>query len=207
MIKHIKSFWWLIAGAVSIVIVIIVMQGILNPKEYSVMTVTLVNSDQIQADKSELFKNYLETVGYDKDDVITVDANPQVDVDAYDAVSVRSFQVLAAEFVSGKIDLFISDEAIFDKENENNGFSALSDVFSEDFLSGQEDRLWTSDGTGESSVGIVLSDTQLVTDGIYQKDQTVIAGIGSTSKNKKEAADLLCYILTGTSTLDADEIE
>ncbi len=169
-------------------------------KADSVLQVTLIGADSLEAEKSSLVEDYRKAAGYGDDETLTLDTSLYYDSGAQDQRSASSLQILAAEFLSGEIDAFVAEQDLFEKENENHAFLNLEDILPESVLEEYSSSLIYStagsDG-GTYPTGIMLENTRLTDDKIYSPDQTIVAGIGSRSASPLDAGNFILYLLTG----------
>ena len=174
--------------------------GSSEAKADSILQVTLVGGDSLEAEKSTLADDYRKAAGYANDETLTVDTSLYYDKDDSDQRSASSLQILAAEFLSGEIDAFVAEQDLFEKENENHAFLNLEDILPESVLEEYSSSLIYStagsDG-GTYPTGIILENTRLTDNKIYSPDQTIVAGIGSQSAYPQDAGNFILYLLTG----------
>ena len=160
-------------------------------KADSVLQVTLVGADSLEEEKSSLLEDYRKAAGYEDGETLTLDTSLYYDPGAQDQRSASSLQILAAQFLSGEIDVFAGDKELFEKEAENHAFLVLEEY--RDALIYSED---DSDG-GSYPSGILLKDTRLTEDRFYSEGQIIAIGVGSRSASPEEAGSCITYLLTG----------
>lgn len=169
-------------------------------KADSVLRVTLVGADSLEAEKSSLLEDYRKAAGYEDGETLTLDTSLYYDPGAQDQRSASSLQILAAQFLSGEIDVFAGDEELFEKEAENHAFLNLEEAVPESVLEEYRDALIysedDSDG-GSYPSGILLKDTRLTEDRFYSEGQIIAIGVGSRSASPEEAGSFITYLLTG----------
>ena len=169
-------------------------------KADSVLQVTLVGADSLEAEKSSLVEDYRKAAGYADDETLTMDTSLYYDSGAQDQRSASSLQILAAQFLSGEIDVFAGEEELFEKEAENHAFLNLEEAVPESVLEEYRDALIysedDSDG-GSYPSGILLKDTRLTEDRFYSEGQIIAIGVGSRSASPEEAGSFITYLLTG----------
>lgn len=169
-------------------------------KADSVLQVTLVGADSLEAEKSSLVEDYRKAAGYADDETLTMDTSLYYDSGAQDQRSASSLQILAAQFLSGEIDVFAGEEELFEKEAENHAFLNLEEVLPESVLEDyRNDLIYSEDESdGESRpLGILLKDTRLTKNHLYRQDQVIAIGVGSRSDSPEEAGNFITYLLTG----------
>ena len=163
----------------------------------AILNVTLVNA--APAEDGALFADFPRLLGYEGEGEVYVDDTVSIDLEHADARSAQAFQILAAEFTVGEIDLFVSDEALFGRMADNGGFLPLEALFPEGLPEAWADRLYYHEDpqTGEKSAcGLLLTEGPLHGAGCYPPGQPLLAGVGGRSARAEEAAEMLLY-LTG----------
>ena len=190
--------WFLLIGAgLAIRVIVMIVQTVRTPSDY-IAEVVLVNGDQLETDESDYFDRFITEKGYEEgEDYLYVDASFQVDVENQSGTSASSFQILAAMFAGGEIDVFISDEGIFRLEAENHGFYDLREVLPEELLEKYEDKLFYCEDpeTGEQTpYGFLLDESALYTEETIFANVPIV-GIASQSSELDVDTDLIEYLL------------
>jgi hypothetical protein len=188
--KKLSYLWdyykWLVIGTA-----VMITAGIILVTNYykashtnSILEVTLINADALEADQSLEFSEFIATLEDALgDEVVTVDASLSIDLEKQDAVSAASFQVLSAKLLSGDTDILVCDEELFLKEQENNAFLPLDQVLSGEDLERKGD-LVTVAG---KAYGIRLLGSVLQDGAVYPKDSRLVMGIASTTRDPETA--------------------
>ncbi len=154
----------------------------------SILGVTLINADAIEADQRDLFTGFAETLeDSEGDEVVTVDASLSIDLSKQDAVSAASFQVLSATLLSGGTDILICDEQLFLKEQENNAFLPLKEVLSGEELDRASDLVVAS---GEA-YGIKFTGSSLQDGAVYPRESALVIGVASTCRDPETAGKFI----------------
>lgn len=191
---------WFILLAIGLAIVFISLgvYAYRTPTDY-MAEVVLVNADTIETDKSTYFDDFITEMGYEEGyDYLLVDTSMQLDLDEANSSNSSTYQVLAAMFLTGEIDVYVSEPQLFDMMAANEGFRDLREVLPEDILEKYADKLYYCEDaeTGESvPVGIMLDESALYTEETIFNDEAPIAGVGSQSGKLEIDADLLLYFL------------
>ncbi len=190
--------WFLLIGAgLAALIIWGVAQTMRTPSDY-LAEVVLVNADQIEAEKTNYFDDFITEFGYEEgEDYLFVDASFEMDPESQGGTSASGYQILAAMFVSGEIDVFLSDEAVFRMEAQNNGFYDLSEVLPGEILEKYGDKLFYCENpeTGEQTpYGIVLDESRIYTDETIFEEVPIV-GIASQSALLDVDTDLIAYLL------------
>ena len=160
-----------------------------------ILNVTLVNA--APAEDSTLFADFPLRFGYEADEEVYVDATVSIDLKNADARSAQAFQILAAEFAIGEIDLFVSEAELFSRMAENGGFLPLDTLFPEGLPAAWTEYLFYSGGApagGETAYGLLLTDTPLHAAGCYPPGTPLVFGVGGRSGHTEAAAEMLLYL-------------
>ena len=169
----------------------------------SFLTVTLVNADAARAEESGLFTAFPSAFGYAPEDAVTVDATLRVDLARQDAASAHSYQILAAEFLTGEIDLFVSDPELFAALAQNGAFAPLTEYLEPDQLEAWQGALLYPPDAAPAALpdagqpepcGVLLRCCALHRAGVYPESQAVAVGIGGRSGNPEAAAQMLDFL-------------
>lgn len=191
------KWFFLIGAGIAIMVIVMAVQIYRAPRDY-LAEVVLVNADQIEAEKTDYFDNFITDYGYEEDeDYLFVDASIGIDLENQAGTSASGYQILAAMFASGEIDVFVSDEAVFRMEAQNNGFYDLSEVLPEELLEKYGDKLLYCENpqTGEQTpYGIILDESRIYTKETMFVDVPVV-GVASQSALLDVDADLIAYFL------------
>jgi hypothetical protein len=190
-----KWFYILAAGAVILAIFI----GITIHEQMNreiVLHLTMVNANGYAMDQTDYFDRFLETYGYSDRAEMEIDGKLTVNLDGSDVKSANVIQLLAANFITGDIDVFMSDEALFEMESEKKAFLNLEDILTEEQLASVSDLLWygTDPDTGaEVPYGIRLSGCPIVTqEHIYEAAIEPVLGVAD--QYSVEAYDIVNFI-------------
>ncbi len=185
--------WFFLIGVFVAVILIVGIRQVLreSKKEY-LMSVIMVNDDSYKVEESDYFDRFLDEYEYNSKTQLNIDPGYDLDFENGSSIDISNVQILAAMFVNGDIDVFVSDEAVFDSECGKNGFMDLRLLMTQEELDELGDLVYYgTDADGETKpYGIYLTDAALVTkEQFYLADQTPVAGVGSQSGT--ETADLV----------------
>lgn len=193
--SYYKWFYILAAGAVILAIFI----GITIHRQMNreiILHLTLVNANGDAVDKTEGFNRFLKSYGYSDHAEIEVDGKLTVNLDGSDVQSANTLQLLAANFLSGDIDIFVSDQELFEMESKRNAFLGLEDLLTEEQAAALSDLFWygTDPDTGaEVPFGIRLSGCPIVTEeGLYEAGTEPVLGV--SSQYGVEAQDIVNFI-------------
>lgn len=158
-------------------------------KEY-IANVQFVNCETYTVDQSDYFDRFLNEYGYEEDTLIGVDSTVEVNLDGGGQSSASGLQVLAAMFLTGEMDLFISDEPLFALECEKNAFADLRTVLTESQLETYASSLYYAENpeTGEQvPCGLYLADTAVCrTEQFYRAEDSPVIGVSSQSQAAEE---------------------
>lgn len=201
--QKVAYFWYyykwfvIIFGGLAVALIALAKYMYRTPTDY-MAEVVLVNANSDAADDTDYFDDFISAYGYEEGyDYLYVDSSMTMDVDGSDESAASTYQILAAMFLTGEIDVFVSDEDVFEMQAENNGFYDLTELLSDEMLEEYGDDLYyyENEETGETVLcGIYLNDSPLCTEeGIYE--EVPIAGIGSQSAITDIDIDILSYFL------------
>lgn len=170
-----------------------------HSKEY-IASIQLVNCETYTVDRSDYFDRFLEEYGYDEDTLISLDSTVEVNLEEGGQTSTSGLQILAAMFLTGEIDIFVSDEDLFELECEKHAFEDLRNVLTEEQLAEYEPYLfYASDpDTGEMTpYGLYLEDSSVCnSEGFYQAEQKPVIGVASQAQaTEEDTVNLLEYFM------------
>lgn len=190
---------WLILGIGigGLLLVFMILNFVRENNTNYLMEVTLVDADSLAVEAEGRFETFLRENGYPDDTQIAVDSSLKVDdQETAGPATAAALQVLAAEFSSSQVDLFVSQKELFLKEMRNHAYSDLTSWLPESFIDSHRESLIYQEIDGvKEPVGVVLDqDSYLFWNRIYQTDQNIVAGIGSRSQSEEAAAKLLMYL-------------
>ncbi len=188
--------WFYILAAFAVILSIFIGVTIYRQMNRDiVLNFTAVNGHGYALDRTDLFDRFLREYGYEEKAEVEVD-ELTVELDGSNPVSSNTLQLLAAQFLSGDIDVFLSDAELYEKESERSAFLDLREILTEDMLERISDKLWygTDPETGEEvPYGILVADCAIVTeeDLIGASAEPVL---GVASQYGVEAADIVNFI-------------
>ena len=187
---------WIIGGCGALILLIVILIQTAGIHKDISLQVTMVNADTITVDNSKLFDAYEKEYCDPRFEKISVEATLQLKKNNTGALSGSSYQVLSAEFLSGQIDVFISDSDTFDFLSATNAFANLEDKLSkEDLEKYRPYFVYTKDEkTGKDyPAGVSLADCpKFVKEKFYQKDAVI--GIGTLSSHSENALLMIAYL-------------
>lgn len=196
--------WYILLAIAGIILVVSVIVTVHRQymTEY-VANIVLVNSETYAVDESDYFDRFLDEYGYEEGSLINTDSTIEVSLNGGDSNSSAAIQILAAMFLSDEIDLFVSDDALFDMECERHAFEDLRDFLPEEVLEEHADRLHYAPDpdTGESKpYGICLADRAVCTREHFYDLEDVpspVVGVSTTSQSEfRDEQNLLLYLLS-----------
>lgn len=168
-------------------------------KEY-IANVQLVNCESYTVDRSDYFERFAETYGYGSNQQISLDSTVEVNLNGGGQSSSAGLQVLAAMFLTGDIDIFVSDKALFELECEKHAFEDLRNVLTAEQMAEYEPYLYyaADPDTGETiPCGLYLEDSSMCgTEGFYHAEDQPIVGVASQAQaTEEDTANLLEYFM------------
>lgn len=168
-------------------------------KEY-IANIQFVNCETYTVDQSDYFDRFFQAYGYDENTLISLDSTVKVNLDGGGQTSSSGLQVLAAMFLTGDIDVFVSDEALFALECEKHAFEDLRNVLTEEQMTEYGQYLYYAENpdTGEMTpYGLYLKDSSMCsTEGFYHAEDQPVVGVASQSQaTEEDAANLLAYFM------------
>ncbi len=169
-------------------------------REY-LMNVVMADANSYAANDSDYFNRFLEENGYDDEYEISLDAAVAVDTEGGGQASEAGIQGQAAMFLTGDVDVYISDETLFAMECEKNAFVDLRDILSDEQLAAYSDLLWYGEDpdTGETvPYALDLSGSAVCgEEGFYTGDGTTLVGVGSRYSCEDEDIQRMLEYLIG----------
>ncbi len=191
-----KWFFLLAVGGIILAIAVITTVHREYEKEY-LMNIVLANAETYTVNESDYLDRFLEEYDYDENVVLSIDTSIAVDTVKGGEQSAAGIQTLAALFVTGDVDLYISDEALFELEAQNHAFTDLREILPDSILEAYADLLWygTEEDTGEEiPYGIDVSGFAICTEeAFYAAEDVPLLGVGS--QYGCETEDLVNLIL------------
>lgn len=188
----------ILVAILAIAIVISFISHFVTKKE-TLANVMMVNAVVTDKEKeSDIFVDFLKENGYNtKKQEISLNDSLFVDPDSTDSSSMYSYQSLQTIMIAGGVDVFLSDEKLFDDLNKNTEFKDLSTVLDESTMEKYKDNIIMAtdeDTKKEYPSGILLKNNAWIQKkGLYDSD--VVIGISIASKNDKVNKQILDMIL------------
>lgn len=187
---------WIIGGCGVLILFVTILIQTLGIHKDTFLQVTLVNADTVTVDNSSLFDDFEKEYCDSAFEKIQVEASLQMKKNDAGSLSGSSYQVLSAEFLTGEIDLLVSDRETFEYLATTNCFGNLEDLLSKDEVEQYEPYfVYAKDAeTGKNyPVGISLTDCpKFVNENFYQ--QEAVIGIGALSSHSENAVSMLGYL-------------
>ena len=202
--QKLSYLWYYFKWPVLLIIVVAIGLGFFirdwlkAQNENVILSLSLANANSFAVEETELFRNFPVSFGYDEDEIVSVDSGFQVDLVNMDARSAQAFQILAAQFVIGEVDLFICDEALFGRLAQNGGFSSLEEILTPELRSQWSDRLWWYEDQESGELlccGVRMDGSTLQGNEIFSEEQIVVAGITGRAPHQETAVEMLQYLL------------
>ncbi len=167
-----------------------------RPQREQILNVMMVNGNS--ACESDLFDRYLDEAGYDiRTETAYVSNGIWINFDGTDSKAWDYFEIVTAQFLTGEIDLFISDGEIFTRFANYGAFMDVSEYLTEEQLERYADSILyvTDTDTGEQmACGIILGpETQICQEQYFL--ETCYLGLSSNVYNDVEAEAVLNLIL------------
>ncbi len=196
-VEHVWEYYKIHIAVALIVLLTIcyIIYRIVNPSPDTILGVGLVNSYTSEVEEN-VFDRYLIDTGHDPaEEVASVRTGLTFGTET--SVQITGSQTLTLLVTVGDIDLFISDEEVFEPFASNGCFTLMENILTEEQMEKYADRLYTAtieeDGA-QVIVGIWLEeDNPLVEDGYY--DGAVLVGIPHKAEHKELAIEVLLYLL------------
>ena len=167
-----------------------------KPQRTVILNVMMVNGNT--SAESDLFDRYLSEAGYDiTEDMAYVSNGIQISFDGSDSHAWDYFEVVSAQFLTGDIDIFISDGEVFESFANYGAFLDVSEYLTEEQMERYADSILyvTDKDTGEQmACGLILGDGTQVREDLYFLD-TCYLGLSSNVYNEDEARAVLAEIL------------
>lgn len=162
----------------------------------NVMVVNAIVQDR--EDEQDMFSDFLKKEGYNaKKQQISLNDSLFVDPSSSDSSSMYSYQSLQTIMIAGGVDVFLSDEKLFDDLNKNTEFKDLSTILDPSTLEKYKDSIiMATDEETKTQYpsGIILKNNAWVEKkGLYKQDAVI--GISISSKNDKVNKQILDMIL------------
>ncbi len=112
---------------------------------------------------------------------------------------VTSMQKFNAMVVGGKVDVVITNTWLLDDYSVNRNITNLNDVFDEEFLEANEDRIYwyISSEDGRIPIGFCVDDNDILTE--FANAEPAVIAILDNSERKDEATEFVKWMLTGCS--------
>ncbi len=193
--------WFVIVAIfVAIVMIVGIRQIVQQSKKDYLMSVIMVNDDSYKVDESDYFDRFLKEYKYDSNVQLNIDGGYDLDFEGGQAVDISAVQILAAMFVNGDVDIFVSDQAVFDAECERNGFTDLRQLIPEEELEVLGDLVYYGvDADGDTKpYGIYLTGSDMVgSEQFFLEEQMPVAGVGSQSRTEtRDLVNMLYYMIS-----------
>ena len=194
-----KWFYILAAGAVILAIFIGITINEQMNREI-VLHLTMVNANGYAMDQTDYFDRFLKAYGYSDRAELEIEGNLSVNLDGSDVQSANTLQLLAANFISGDIDVFLSDPELFKMESDKKALLDLEDILTKEQLASISERLWygTDPDTGkEVPVGIRIADLPIVTkEQLYAPRTEPVMGVAAQySVEEQDILNFIEYVL------------
>ena len=194
-----KWFTLLGIGFVALAIWIGVTIHAETSKNY-IAIIEMVNCETYSVDESDFFSSFFEKYGYDEETYLDVGTTMEINLDNGGPTSSQGLQILAAEFTSGELDIFVSDERLFEAEAKNHAFEDLREVLPEKMLRQYEDKLYyfyDEDVDEDIPIGLRLDESLVCqNEHFYMPEDRPIIGVGSKWQSTEEdTINLLEYFM------------
>lgn len=190
--------WFIIIGIILIIALISTVKHFMTEKS-SVAELILVNTESNSTSIVPDFSDFMEQYGYNADkEEIGVNDSYFLNITSNDSSNLYTYQSLMTILAGGGVDVFCSDELLYENLAGSSTFADLSQYLSEEELAELEDDIYyiTDEETGKTYPGgIELGKDSWVVEQTYYK-KGCIMGIVNGSEKEEAAGRLFRYILT-----------
>ena len=167
----------------------------LRPHREDILNVMIVNGNTVA--ESDVFDRYLGEAGFDLTEYESYVSNGiQIRMDGTDEHAWDYFQIVSAQFLSGEIDLYLSDGDLFTCFANYGAFQDVTEYLTPEQLERYEDSILyvTNTDTGEQmACGLILTpDTELCRTYFFD---TCYLGVSSGLYHEEETMGVLARIL------------
>lgn len=185
----------ILAITAAVVVVGYILYINLRPQREIILDVMIVNGNTVA--ESDLFDRYLDQAGFDiLENRAYVSNGIQIRFDGTDSHAYDYYEIVSAQFLTGEIDLYFSDGALFTSFANYNAFQDVSEYMTPEQLERYEDSILyvTNTETGEQmACGIILPPGTEVCDTYFF--ETCYMGLSASFFHEEEALGVVQQIL------------
>lgn len=171
----------------------------LTPRKEVVLNLLMVNVDHSVIGDASYFDDFMKKNGYDTSkQEINLNANFTIDLHDDKGTSSSTLQSIYTVFMAGAVDVYMSDEELFQAFADNEEFEPLEDYVSKEFIEKHKDDIvyGTDVETNEKYMaGVCLpKNSKYVKDNLFYLTPVVIGFSGPKVQNYEAQKQFLEYV-------------
>lgn len=194
--------WFVIIPAVIILIVVVFIDNYKRANRPFALRLVLINEQNVVETLNAIDDEYPDYRGFDREnEPIHIDYEIEYPKDRLIATNLtqqqaHNMQKLNAMVISGKADVVVSNTWLLDDYSVNKSMMELEDVFDEEFLEENSERIyWYISDEGERmAVGLYVGDCEILNE--FENDAPAVAAIFATAEHPEESAEFIKWLLS-----------